>query len=495
MHTLQAYRLLRFIVLSLLILAGCTDESSRKAISTLEQVRANGVLHVLTRNTPATFFQDKNGDSGFEYELVKRFAEHISVRLHIETNDNIDQLFDNLASSKQPAIIAAGISYSARREHQADFSNGYLEVVPQIVYHGDNIRPRQIKDLIGSNILVLKGSTQEERLLQLQQEHPELIFNVSDQLETVDLIRMVEERQIDYTLVNSNELALNRVYFPNIQLAFSLQPSIELQWAISKPQQKDDHSLQQAINNFLKDLDEQGVISNLAERYYGHVDTLGYVGVNAFAKHLQIRLPLYEAAFRKSAKQFDLDWRLLAATAYQESHWAPEARSKTGVRGIMMLTLRTSKEVGVANRLDPIQSIRGGAQYLAQMLERLPDSIREQDRIWFALAAYNVGLGHLEDARILTEQAGLDANSWIDVRSILPRLAQKQWYSQTKFGYARGGEPVHYVNNIRRYYDILNWVSQPQPEDGLLGEQIHSPGISNAQESNQEAPVKAAPVH
>lgn len=466
------------LLLCTLLLSSCTEQSPFSQKTTLEKVQESGVLHVITRNTPATFFRDKNHEAGFEYELVKLLAEHLDVELNIETADNIEQLFERLQEDSGPTLLAAGLGYSPRREHQARFTEGYLEVVPQVIYNSKTKRPREAKDLVGKHILVVKDSVHEERLLQLQQEYPDISFEVSDQVETIDLLHLVDEQKIDATLVNSNELAMNQVYFPNIQLAFTLHPSLKLKWALNRAQTERDDSLQNEINDFISELEQSGVIAQLSERYFGHIDTLGYVGVNSFAKHLQQRLPRYEAAFRRNAKRFELDWRLLAATAYQESHWDPLARSKTGVRGIMMLTRPTAKEVSVTNRLDPMQSIRGGAQYLAHMLERLSPNIYEHDRLWFALAAYNVGLGHLEDARILTQSAGSDPNSWADVRLFLPRLAEKQWYSKTRYGYARGGEPVHYVNNIRRYYDILTWVTQPQLEDTSIGGQVmHTPGV------------------
>lgn len=472
------YRPFWMFLLCSLLLSGCTEDSPFRSLNAVEKIKEQGTLHVITRNTPATYFQDKNGETGFEYELVKRFAKHLGVELAIETADNIEQLFARLQDPAGPVLLAAGITYSPRREHQARFTEGYLEVVPQVIYNSSTKRPKQAKDLIDKRILIVKDSVHEERLLQLQQEHPEIRFEVSEQVETIDLLRMVDEQQIDATLVNSNELAMNQVYFPNIQLAFSLNPSMKLQWALNRSLTARDDSLVNEINDFFSQLEQDGTIAQLSERYFGHVDTLGYVGVNSFAKHLQQRLPRYEASFRRNASKFNLDWRLLAATAYQESHWDPTARSKTGVRGIMMLTMATAKEVNVMNRLDPLQSIRGGAQYLAQMLERLDQDIHEHDKLWFALAAYNVGLGHLEDARMLTQQAEFNPNSWLDVRLHLPRLAEKQWYSQTRYGYARGGEPVHYVNNIRRYYDILTWVTQPQLEDtSIAGQILHAPGI------------------
>lgn len=220
------------------------------------------------------------------------------------------------------------------------------------------------------------------------------------------------------------------------------------------------------------------MLSELKERYYGQADVLGYVGTTTFARHLQQRMPRYERHFRQAGEQHRIDWRLLAAIGYQESMWEPEATSKTGVRGLMMLTQRTATAMGVSNRLDPQQSIQGGARYFAEVHAGLPDSISEPDRTWFALAAYNIGGGHLQDARKLTREAGLNPDKWLDVKKILPRLSQKQWYSKTRYGYARGGEPVHFVNNIRRYYDILSWVTQPPLEGGQLADRdLHRPGI------------------
>ncbi|HET9679599.1 MAG TPA: transglycosylase SLT domain-containing protein, partial [Gammaproteobacteria bacterium] len=169
--------------------------------------------------------------------------------------------------------------------------------------------------------------------------------------------------------------------------------------------------------------------------------------------------------FKKAAKQFNVDWRLLAAIGYQESHWDPTAVSPTGVRGLMMLTKVTAHSLGIYNRTDPKKSIFGGAEYIAYMHSRIPEDIPEPDRTWMALAAYNVGISHLEDARVITEIRGGDPDRWVDVRENLPLLSQKKWYSRTSHGYARGMEPVIYVENIRSYYDILVWTtSQSEPE-------------------------------
>jgi membrane-bound lytic murein transglycosylase F len=168
--------------------------------------------------------------------------------------------------------------------------------------------------------------------------------------------------------------------------------------------------------------------------------------------------------FETAAEENDLDWRLLAAMGYQESHWDPDAVSPTGVRGIMMLTLKTAKDLGIKDRLVPNNSIEGGARYFRQTLDRIPPSITEPDRTWMAMAAYNVGYGHLEDARVIAEQLGKNPDLWIDVKTTLPLLAKRKWYKKTRYGYARGWEPIQYVENIRSYYDILKWVDESNKE-------------------------------
>ena len=369
----------------LLVLGGCAEEPS-----TLERVQAEGVLRVITRNSPATYFQDRNGETGFEYELVKRFADDLGLELKIETADNLDELFASLNKPNGPVLAAAGLVESDGRQQHARFSLPYLEVTPQVIYRNSQQRPTRPDDLLGKRILVLKGSSHAEQLAALKLQLPELTYEESAAVEVVDLLRMVDEGQIDLTLVDSNEVAMNQVYFPNVRVAFDLGDGRDQRWAVAAGE---DNSLLNEINEFLDKAQKNGTLQRLKDRYYGHVDVLGYVGAYTFAQHLQQRLPKYEKHFKSYAKVEQVDWRLLAAIGYQESMWQPEVTSKTGVRGLMMLTQRTAQAMGVSNRLDPRQSIQGGAKYFMKIKEELDDSIQEPDRTWFALAAYNAGPG------------------------------------------------------------------------------------------------------
>ncbi|KRW59297.1 membrane-bound lytic murein transglycosylase MltF [Pseudomonas sp. TTU2014-080ASC] len=467
----------------LLLLQGCAEPPP----STLERIKEEGVLRVITRNSPSTYFQDRNGETGFEYELVKRFADDLGVELKIESADNLDDIFSSLNREKGADLATAGLVASPARLGKARFSLPYMEVTPQIIYRQGQRRPTRPEDLISKRIMVLKGSVHAEQLANLKLQFPELNYEESSAVEVVDLLRMVDEGQIDLTLINSNELAMNQVYFPNVRVAFDLGDALNLAWATAPGE---DTSLLDEMNAFIERAIANGSLQRLKDRYYGHVDVLGYVGAYTFAQHLQQRLPRYEKYFKEAGATHGIDWRMLAAMGYQESLWEPTATSKTGVRGLMMLTLRTAQAMGVSNRLDPKQSINGGAKYIKVVRDQLPESIQEPDRTWFALAAYNIGSGHLDDARKLTKAEGLDPDKWLDVQKILPRLSQKQWYSKTRYGYARGGEPVHFVRNIRRYYDILTWVTQPQLEGSQVAEgTLHVPGIDKRPPATQTTPL------
>ena len=255
-------------------------------------------------------------------------------------------------------------------------------------------------------------------------------------------------------------------FYPRVKAAFNVSEPEQLAWAFAK---FSDNSLLAEAREFFSLMRETGLLAQLQERYYGHQNQLDNVGTLTFLRQADERLEKYQPLFEQTALQHDVDWRLLAAIGYQESHWRARARSRTGVRGLMMLTRTTAKEMGVENRLDPEQSIVGGSAYFAKLKKRF-SHINEPDRTWLSLAAYNVGAGHVRDAQRLTEQQGGDSERWMDVKDRLPLLTKKKYYKNTQYGYARGYEPVHYVQNIRKFYDLLVWREQPEPSYTMLGE-------------------------
>ena len=417
-----------------------------------------------TRNSPTTYYESAHGPAGIEYELAKNFADSLGVEVKFVVNDNLKEISELIAAGKVD-IAAAGLSVTQEREDYLRFAPAYQQITSKLVFKQGQKWPRNLSQLDGE-LRVLAHSSFSQELLEQKQFFPELHWSETSEHSNEELLMMVLDETIDYTIVDSTELDLNRRFHPELAVAFTIGKPQDLAWALAKT---DDYSLFTKVIEFFGGQKSTGRISQLVEKYYGHVEHFDYVGARTFHRATQQKLDTYKDYFVESAGE-DLDWRLLAAVSYQESHWRPKAKSPTGVRGMMMLTLRTAKQLGIKNRLDPEQSIHGGAAYLRKVLKRVPERITEPDRTWFALAGYNVGWGHVEDARIITQKQGGNPDQWSDVKERLPLLQKKRWYKTTKHGYARGEEPVKYVTNIRRYYDVLVWQDEEQqaPEPDLI---------------------------
>jgi membrane-bound lytic murein transglycosylase F len=311
--------------------------------------------------------------------------------------------------------------------------------------------PRKVEELVGKNIEVIASSSYVERLQELSQQIPGLKWTEVSDAGTEQLLEKVWLKQIDCTVADSNIVSINRRYYPELLVAFPLAEDQALAWILADNWKHLGPDLEQ----WLEQIEQNGDLAAIHEKYYGHVDIFDYVDMRQFISRIKTRLPKYREDFVRESKVAGVDWSLLAAQAYQESHWNPHAKSPTGVRGMMMLTLNTAKSVGVKNRLDAKQSIKGGARYLARMIKRVPESVQGENRVWLALAAYNVGFAHLQDARILAEQLGKNPDSWTELKQVLPLLSQKKYYKKLKYGYARGSEPVTYVQRIRDYQQVL----------------------------------------
>jgi membrane-bound lytic murein transglycosylase F len=427
--------------------------------SALEQIKRRGVLVVGTQVGPSTYYRTEEGARGFEYELLRRFADAHGLDLRVELFSGLQALAAALETGRVD-LVAAGIGPTPQRLDRFIFTDPFMHAQPVAVYRYGEGQPDSIEDLVDERVEVIAGSYHEERLRALRVRHPELRWDALEQRRPETLLYRVWNDDADVAITDANKLTMNQRFYPELRIAFELGDPRPLAWML----RADAGSLRDALNRHLRSVRDRGILATLNERYYGHLDEFDYVGTRVFLRHVAERLPQYRETFQEAAADHGLDWRLLAAAGYQESHWDPEAVSPTGVRGVMMLTLSTAEQVGVENRLDPVQSIHGGAEYLASVRSRLPEDIPEPDRTWFALAAYNVGLGHLEDARVITETQGGDPDSWADVKERLPLLADPDWYPKTRYGYARGGEPVAYVEHIRQYYQLLVRVTDP----GLL---------------------------
>ena len=445
-------RLLVGIAVSIVIIAVTLNACSPQR-SMLQQVLHDGKLTVLTRNASTTYYEGPQGPSGLEYELARRFAEYLGVELVIKVKDNLDELLDEVQDGDAD-LAAAGLTITEKRQQRVRFTTPYQQIKQQVVYNQNSKRPKSLNDLINAHLEVLANSSHVERLKELLPTVSGLTWIENDHVGSTELLNLVAEQVVDYTVADSNEVIVNRLYHPALRVAFDLSEKQNLAWAMQK---NDDQSLYTAANDFLSELKNSGELQRIIRRHYSHLRNYDYTGTTHFISQVRERLPRYHSLFEEAAERYGLDWRLLAATAYQESHWNPRAVSPTGVRGIMMLTKATAEYLGVLKRTDAEQSIDGGSRYLRKLIDKLPGHIKEPDRTWLALAAYNVGYGHLQDARMITAMRGGNPDKWIDVKDNLPLLRKRNWYKQTRYGYARGKEPVRYVENIRSYYTILDW--------------------------------------
>jgi len=420
----------------------------------LEQVLQRGSLTMLTRNGASSYYLGGDGPTGPEYALVREFADYLGVNLGIEVVAASNQLA-GMMTQRKGDLIAANLARTPEREQQFNFGPDYLETATMVVYRRGQPRPRSLEDLAGLKIMVIAGSSYENALENASRDIPGLEWEPRSDVGMESLLLAVSDGAIDATLVDSNIHKLNGHYYPRVAVAFTLPGTLPLAWAF--PPGPDD-SLAREAHAFAQQEGHEERLQAIKNAFYLHENRLDRVGMFQFLQQVRDRLPPLLPLFQEVATAHDLDWRLLAAIGYQESHWSTEATSYTGVRGVMMLTRRTARQVGVADRLDPRQSIEGGAQYFLQLRNRIPERIPEPDRSWMALAAYNMGMGHLEDVRVLTEKQGGNPDSWDDVRQRLELLSNEQWHQQTKYGYARGWEAKQYVENIRSYYDILIWM-------------------------------------
>lgn len=429
------------------LLLGC--QYDRGHSGQLKTILQNKVLVVATRNAPTTFYELHDETTGPEYDLTQAFAEHLGVTVRYVVKDTVSDVLTAVADGEAD-VAAAGLTRTPDRKQNFLFGPIYQEVQQQLVCRAGGKRPKSVADLINVTLSVPSDTSYEEYLQTLQSTHHKLQWQSSDD-DTESLLEQVWQQKLDCTIADSTIVAINRRYYPELSVRFNLTKPQPVSWILPKTAS----ALQKAATSWMEQYQHSGELDAVMERYYGFIDEFDYVDTSKFKQSIANILPNYQDDFEEAASKYDIDWTLLAAQAYQESHWRAKAKSPTGVRGIMMLTLETAKELGISSRLDPKQSIFGGARYYKSLYDRIPEDITDPDRNWFTLAAYNIGMGHLNDARILAQRLGKNPDRWSDLSTVFPLLSKKKYYKTLQHGYARGRESVSYVQHIRDYHDIL----------------------------------------
>ena len=446
-----------------------------------QAIQERGKLVVGTINHPISYFINGEGESGLEYELSKAFASYLNVELEMRPMESTDTLFDALDEHKID-IAAANLFYQIDKAEHFQLGPSYYSASWQLAYRKGENRPRSLAQ-INDTLVIPESSELVQILKDAQLKHPKLRWRVDKKLTQEELLLQVAEGKIAYTLANSLDISATQQIKPQIAVAFDLTDEMSVHWYLSN---NSSNELQSALLDFMNTAIDSGLIANIEEKYFNHFRQFDYVDTKSYLNSIEAILPKFEPLFTKH--KGNLDWRLLAAIAYQESHWNPDATSPTGVRGMMMLTKDTAERMKITDRTDPEQSIKAGSEYLHWLIEQIPDSINNDDRIWFALAAYNMGLGHLLDARRLTKSLGGNADNWLDVKKNLPLLAEKRYYTNLKYGYARGYEAVQYVENIRRYMNSIMNYYRVQQNQSDKNEDVNNNSSTNspAEENDHE---------
>lgn len=412
----------------------------------------SGTLRVGTRSLPATYHIDADGEpAGFEHDLLEAFARSQGWALEWVEKERASTLFEML-ESHQVHLVAAGLPRTAVMDRHLITGPALFDTPVHVVYRRRDKAPRNMGALAGARLAMITGSGHTAMLMRHKRLHPALSWETLENTWPEQLLADLQAGKYDAVIINGMDFDALRNFYPELAVAFDVGDTQKIVWALSK---QSSPAMRNALSRFVEQARKDGTLRRIYERYFGHVRRLGNGDVLGIMQRHPARLPPLRAHFREAQTLTGIDWRLLAAIGYQESQWDPYATSPTGVRGLMMLTNETADRMGISNRLDARQSIVGGARYLALLKDSLPARIAEPDRTWLALAAYNQGLGHMEDARRIAQARGGNPDSWADVKEALPYLGRGTYASVMKYGQARGNEALHFAEKVRSYYGIL----------------------------------------
>ena len=422
------YKLIRIITYALFYFVlintnGCSKESSK-----LKQIKSNGILRIALVADPPHYFPSKVKKRGYDFELVSNYATSIDVELEIIKTNTSDEIIFLLNQGK----VDIGILGSSPEFDQKNIKNvvTYNNSKWYVIGNRANRQlPKSIDSIEPNTMIVANGSNASFILHSIEEDYSSLLWDELKNTNVRSILERINENHSKISIISEDIYVYYQYLFPETKKIFVLPIKYPSRWLVKN---NNNLSFLYSINSFFNKYKQNGKLEKIGKTYYEHLNAFDYVDIRYYLKRIDKKLPKYKKYFVEAAKNSTLDARIIAAVSYQESHWNRKARSPTGVRGMMMLTLDTAKRVGVKNRLNAKQSIFGGAKYLKILYESLSNTIKEPDRLWFTLAAYNIGLGHVEDARTITKSQGDNPNSWIDVEKHIPKLSQKKWYKKNK---------------------------------------------------------------
>ncbi|ACF12845.1 Lytic transglycosylase catalytic [Chloroherpeton thalassium ATCC 35110] len=436
----------------------------------LPQIKKRKKLIAITSYCATCYFIYRGKPMGFEYELLERLAKHLDVDLEIVVAENLNDVVKMLNEGKGD-IIAYGMTITQARQKKLAFTEHYTTTRQVLVQRKPNnwrrMKHHQIEkslirnqiDLIGKSVHVRRNSSYYARLKTLSNElgGDINIVEVPGYLETEELIQMVAEGKIDYTVADQNIAFINKTYYPDLDVETPISFPQKIAWAV----RKNSPELLAAVDDWILETKRTTDYHVIYNKYFKNRKAYKRRIESPFYSKTGEKISQYDALIKKSAKELGWDWLLLASMIYQESRFDPNATSWVGAKGLMQVVPETAEPYGVTNLYDPKQNILAGTKYLIYLMDfwkTIPDSL---ERIKFVMASYNVGAGHILDAQRLAEKYGSDPNVWTDhvEKYILLKSEKKYYYDEAvRNGYCRGAEPYNYVREIWSRYSHYRQV-------------------------------------
>ncbi|MBL8020352.1 MAG: transporter substrate-binding domain-containing protein [Leptospirales bacterium] len=449
----------RAIVCLCLVLASCIDLYENISSVDIADIKKRGKLLALTSYGPNSYFLYKGQALGYEYELLSKLAEDIGVKLEIVVVRNADEI-TYMLNSGAGDIVAANIAVTKKRAQTVQFTEHLTLTRQVLVQRARGFRPRpdskewiptrNTVDLIGQKVHVREGSSYYLRLKNLSEEigGDIDIVTVPGTEITEDLIKKVSTGEIDFTVADENTALINQAYYPGIDVETAISFPQRIAWIVRNRSPE----LLSTVNAWIRKMKTTDSYALIYNRYYRDPRLYRERVASEFFSTSGGRVSPFDAVFKKASQQYKLDWTLLAAVAYQESRFDPNARSWSGAQGVMQLMQPTAVEFGAPNAFKPDDNIMAGSKYLVYLDERWKKDITDPDeRLRFVLASYNAGMAHVDDARRLASKYGKDQNKWADnVEVFILALSKPEFFNDpvVQYGYLRGEEPYNYVRQI-----------------------------------------------
>jgi membrane-bound lytic murein transglycosylase F len=416
---------------------------------TLEEIVKSGYIRVLTRNNDTSFFIYRGHRMGFDYELGKRLAQHLGIRVDMIITGGWSEMVPSLLKGEGD-VIAAELTVTPERQKEVLFAEPWGKTREVVVWKDGAPPVRKLEDLAGKEVHVRKRSTYADSLAKLNEtlKPPAIIKYVPEEWETDTILQNVSKGAILYTIADSVLADIHTAYFDNLNIGPAISDERDLAWAV----RPGDIRLKLQIDQVMRELRRKPDFNMLRKKYFEADRTFRKERKDKFYASETGTLSPYDPIVRRYAETHDFDWRLVAAQIYQESHFEPQRKSWVGAMGLFQIMPATAKGLGITDPTDPEQSIRGGLKYMQQLADHYGDVADPIERYRFALAAYNSGFGHVDDARRLARGDHKDAAKWREVAAYLLKLADRKYAAKARFGYCRGSEPVEYVRHIDERY-------------------------------------------